>query len=193
MTVTRHPSLEQAFVPQTPVNRGEALAGLLPPRRPVAPTSETAPQPDGVPEHTHAAVAPPRRARASSSRPVADVGEGARLVNVAIYLPPATLAAARAAIREQETTYADLLVEAFARIDDDDLKAQFRPLARPTTESGMPRRTPRTRGVAGIQRQFRLTAGQREWLQSKVTYFGAPSRSALAATVLSLHFQTHDR
>jgi hypothetical protein len=124
------------------------------------------------------------------TEPDAEVGEGVEVFNVAIYLPPDTLAAARTAIRVQDTTYADLLVEAFASVDEDALKARFAPKPRPALEAGMPQRRPRARGVAGIQRQFRLSSAQRDWLQTKVTYFGAPSRSALAATVLGMHFHT---
>ena len=190
MTTSRHPSLEQAFTPQS--NRGESLAGLLAPRpRPAAAAPQTTEPEQVAPEQADEPTTRRRpRAVTAPAKPVIDAGERADVVNVAIYLPPATFAAVRAAIREQDTTYADLLVEAFATVDEDKLRARFAPRPAQPDEAGMPRRTPRARGAAGIQRQFRLNAGQRAWLQDKVTDFGAPSRSALAATVLGLHFHT---
>ena len=190
MNANRHPSLEQAFTP--PTNRGESLAGLLPPRPHPVVTEPAKVEHEDAPDDQAGQPAAPRRPRAAAvpAKATTEVGDGAAIFNVAIYLPPDTLAAARAAIRAQDTTYADLLVEAFAGIDEDALRAQFAPKPRPAAEAGMPRRSPRARGAAGIQRQFRLSTAQREWLQSKVTYFGAPSRSALAATVLGMHFHT---
>lgn len=190
MSANRHPSLEQAFTP--PTSRGESLAGLLPPRpHPVATQPAKAKLEDNLDDKADRPAVPRcPRVSAVSAKAATEAGEGTEIFNVAIYLPPDTLAAARAAIRAQDATYADLLVEAFAGIDEDALRAQFAPKPRPAAEVGMPRRSPRARGAAGIQRQFRLSADQCEWLQSKVTYFGAPSRSALAATVLGMHFHT---
>jgi len=110
--------------------------------------------------------------------------------NVAIYLPPETLVAARTASRHRDITYADLLVDAFADVDDATLTAHFRADANDDNEEGMPRRAARTSGVAGIQRQFRLTTEQIEWLDAQVRAFNAPSRSALAAAVLGLYLGT---
>lgn len=188
MTTSRHPSLEDAFAP--PKGRGEALAGLLAPRpRPTAPAPDTsadvAPQPEAAPP-----TQTPRGRRAAPAERAATASSGPFVKNVAIYLPPETLAAARAASRHRDITYADLLAAAFADVNDATLTAHFAARAHDDDQEGMPRRAARTSGAAGIQRQFRLTTEQIEWLDAQVRAFNAPSRSALAAAVLGLHLGT---
>ena len=197
MTTSRHPNLEGAFAP--PKGRGEALAGLLAPRqRPgvsaQARAADAAPQPehaDAAPQLEPAPVTPVRRGRrpATAERRGTATSEPS-VKNIAIYLPPTTLAAARTVSRHRDITYADLLVDAFADVDDATLAAHFAAEAHEKDHVGMPRRSPRTSGVAGIQRQFRLTSEQVEWLDTQVRAFNAPSRSALAAAVLGLHLGT---
>lgn len=188
MTTSRHPSLEDAFAP--PKGRGEALAGLLAPRpRPAAPTP--AGPVDVAPQDEAGSPAPVRRGRrpASAGRPTTTAAEPS-VKNVAIYLPPETLTAARTASRHRDITYADLLVDAFADVDVATLTVHFRAEAAADDQEGMPRRAARSSGAAGIQRQFRLTTEQTDWLDAQVRAFNAPSRSALAAAVLGLHLGT---
>lgn len=110
------------------------------------------------------------------------------LRNVGVYLPPALLAQVKDAVYQERTTYADLLIDAFEAVDDEQIAKEFTPETT-LTRSGMPRRAPRKRGEAGIQIQLRLDGLQVAWLDEKVTEFGAPSRSALVSVVFKLHIQ----
>ncbi|WP_231511420.1 hypothetical protein [Arthrobacter sp. UNC362MFTsu5.1] len=105
-----------------------------------------------------------------------------------MYLPPALLAQVKDAVYQERTTYADLLIEAFEAVDDNQIAKEFTPETT-LTSSGMPRRAPRKRGEAGIQIQLRLDGLQVAWLDEKVTEFDAPSRSALVSAVFKLHIQ----
>ena len=106
--------------------------------------------------------------------------------NVGVYLEPELLAAVKEAVHIARVTYADLLLEAFEALDPESIVREFRPATVPTT-SGMPRRSVRQRGSAGIQIQVRLDDDQVAWLDQKVIEFGAPSRSALVSTAFKLH------
>ncbi|PTT68491.1 hypothetical protein DBR22_06295 [Arthrobacter sp. HMWF013] len=108
------------------------------------------------------------------------------LRNVGVYLPPALLVQVKDAVYQERTTYADLLIDAFEAVDDNQIAKEFTPETT-LTSSGMPRRAPRKRGEAGIQIQLRLDGLQVAWLDEKVAEFDAPSRSALVSTVLKLH------
>ncbi|MDR7165870.1 hypothetical protein J2X12_003924 [Pseudarthrobacter oxydans] len=105
-----------------------------------------------------------------------------------MYLPPALLAQVKDAVHQERTTYADLLIDAFEAVDDNQIAREFTPETM-LTSSGMPRRAPRKRGEAGIQIQLRLDGLQIAWLDKKVTEFDAPSRSALVSAVFKLHIQ----
>jgi hypothetical protein len=105
-----------------------------------------------------------------------------------VYLPPALLAQVKDAVYQERTTYADLLIDAFEAVDDEQITKEFTPETT-LTSSGMPRRAPRKRGEAGIQIQLRLDGLQVAWLDEKVTEFDAPSRSALVSVVFKLHLQ----
>jgi hypothetical protein len=188
MTTSRHPSLEDAFAP--PKGRGEGLADLLAPR-----PRATSPRPEKPADATRQPAAGPaapgqRGRRLERAARTATAATEPSVKNVAIYLPPETLAAARAASRHRDITYAELLADAFADVDVDTLTARFTAKASAGEEEGMPRRPARTSGAAGIQRQFRLTTEQVEWLDAQVRIFKAPSRSALAAAVLGLYLGT---
>lgn len=108
------------------------------------------------------------------------------LRNVGVYLPPQLLADVKDAVYRDRTTYADVLIDAFESLSDEQITSQF---AAETvlTGSGMPRRAPRRRGEAGIQIQLRLDGVQIAWLDEKVQEFDAPSRSALVSAVFKLH------
>lgn len=106
--------------------------------------------------------------------------------NVGVYLAPELLAVVKETVHLQRITYADLLLDAFDALDEDDISREFRPENVPSS-SGMPRRAVRRRGSAGIQIQVRLDDEQIAWLDEKVVEFGAPSRSALVSTAYKLH------
>ncbi|WP_400160548.1 hypothetical protein [Arthrobacter sp. BPSS-3] len=108
------------------------------------------------------------------------------LRNVGVYLPPALLADVKDAVYHARTTYADLLIDAFEALDEEQISGEFT-VETMLTRSGMPRRVPRKRGEAGIQIQLRLDGLQVAWLDEKVVEFGAPSRSALVSAVFKLH------
>lgn len=110
------------------------------------------------------------------------------LRNVGVYLPPELLAQVKDAVYKKRTTYADLLIDAFEAVDDEQIAKEFTPETTVTT-SGMPRRAPRKRGEAGIQIQLRLDGLQVAWLDEKVAEFSAPSRSALVSVVYKLYMK----
>lgn len=188
MTPARHPNLEDAFAPS---GRGAGLEGLLKPRRstPMAPPSRGEPVDTTADSATAATVASPDRPNRAGETEEAPTASGQAL-NVAAYLPPATLAAAQSEKQVTGEQYADLLARAFDGVDENELRATFAPKRTGNGGGGMPRRVARVRGAAGIQRQFRLTAEQRDWLDKQVRIYQAPSRSAFIAAVLGLHFRT---
>lgn len=129
----------------------------------------------------------PAGKKAANTTKASDLVPGA-LRNVGVYLPPALLAEVKNAVYQERTTYADLLIDAFEAVDDEDIAKQFTPETI-LTSSGMPRRAPRKRGEAGIQIQLRLDGLQIAWLDEKVTELDAPSRSALVSAVFQLYIQ----
>lgn len=125
-----------------------------------------------------------KRGAASAVKASETVPGGLR--NVGVYLPPALLADVKDAVYHARTTYADLLIDAFEALDEEQISGEFT-VETMLTRSGMPRRAPRKRGEAGIQIQLRLDGLQVAWLDEKVVEFGAPSRSALVSAVFKLH------
>ena len=123
----------------------------------------------------------------------ADANKASELVpgalrNVGVYLPPELLGQVKDAVYKERTTYADLLIDAFETVDDEQIAKEFTPETT-LTKSGIPRRAPRKRGEAGIQIQLRLDGLQVAWLDEKVTEFNAPSRSALVSIAFKLHMK----
>ncbi|MEC3853076.1 hypothetical protein [Paenarthrobacter ureafaciens] len=119
------------------------------------------------------------KAKASDSVPGA-------LRNVGVYLAPDLLLTVKERIHVERTTYADLLLDAFDALPAETLAQEFVAESVPSA-SGMPRRTPRRRGEAGIQIQVRLDGHQVSWLDDKVIEFNAPSRSALVSAAYRLY------
>jgi len=111
--------------------------------------------------------------------------------NKAVYLRPAVLERLRIYKRSTGLTYADILVEAFDSIEDDQLIEKFAVQPR-TSKSGMPVVATVKRGGEGMQINLRLNAAQVEWLGRKEALVGAPSRSALVANVFELFFAERD-
>lgn len=142
-------------------------------------------KPEAATQPAPALKSTPRRQPAAKKVKASETVPGA-LRNVGVYLPPALLAAVKDAVYQGRTTYADLLIDAFETLTDEQIAGEFAP---ETTQAstGMPRRAPRKRGEAGIQIQLRLDGLQVDWLDGKVTEFGAPSRSALVSSVFKLH------
>lgn len=134
----------------------------------------------------------PRRvaAKENSSREKASETVPGGLRNVGVYLPPGLLAAVREAVHHARTTYADLLIDAFEVLHEEEISRKFT-VETVITSSGMPRRAPRKRGEAGIQIQLRLDGLQVAWLDERVVELGAPSRSALVSAVFKLYVAGH--
>ena len=161
------------------------------------PTVELAPPELGErdePEPTlEPAVAPKAAPRQPAAKKAAAVQKASETVpgalrNVGVYLPPQLLADVKDAVYQGRTTYADLLIDAFETLTNDQIAGEFTADIE-LTSSGMPRRAPRKRGEAGIQIQLRLDGLQVAWLDGKVTELDAPSRSALVSAVFRLHTQ----
>lgn len=137
---------------------------------------------------SHSSQAKPRQTGkkpANSSEKASESVPGAPR-NVGVYLAPTLLDDVKEAVHLQRITYADLLLDAFDALNDEVIAREFRPETVPSS-SGMPRRTVRRRGSAGIQIQVRLDDEQIAWLDEKVVEFSAPSRSALVSTAYKLH------
>ena len=186
MSTAKHPNLEGTFAPSP---RGKGLDGILGARpRPtttVATSAEPAAKPTPDPEPRPMATERPKQ------RAAINPGETDKILNVAIYLPPATLEAAREWTRAHEATYTDLMGQGYDKVGLEQLIEAFRPEVA-AEGSGMPRRAVKARGAGGIQRQLRMTSSQRDWLDAQVQATGAGSRSALVAKVyeLFLHVPT---
>ena len=154
-----------------------------------APVEEAREQEEPAPTSVKAPKATTRQQtaskKASNATKASELVPGA-LRNVGVYLPPALLTQVKDAVYQERTTYADLLIDAFEAVDDNQITKEFTPETT-LTSSGMPRRAPRKRGEAGIQIQLRLDGLQVAWLDEKVAEFDAPSRSALVSAVLKLH------
>jgi hypothetical protein len=153
----------------------------------------TAPVPEAVRKPAVEPKTTPRQPakKATAAKKASETVPGA-LRNVGVYLPPQLLADVKDAVYRDRTTYADLLIDAFEALTDEQIAGEFATEAA-TTGAGMPRRAPRKRGEAGIQIQLRLDGLQIAWLDGKVTEFDAPSRSALVSAVFKLHvYQAED-
>jgi hypothetical protein len=146
------------------------------------------PKPEGEPNLAPEAAPRPSARQAPAAKPAQKASETVPggLRNVGVYLPPPLLSDVKDAVYRDRTTYADLLIDAFESVANEQIASQF---ATETvlTSSGMPRRAPRRRGEAGIQIQLRLDGVQIAWLDEKVQEFDAPSRSALVSAVFKLH------
>lgn len=186
MNAERH-SLAEAFKPaaQIPAGRGTSLEGLLTPKRKpaaVAPSRQSA-------KETSVAE-PPKETGQASREPRPKTSDSATGIvrNVGVYLPPGLLESVKDAVRQKQSTYADLLVEAFDLIDESLLARNFAP-EKATSGSGMPRRVRRPRGEAGIQINVRLDDQQVLWIDAKIKQVNAPSRSALISAVYKLYLE----
>lgn len=165
-------------------------------------TSEKEPKDYGTDGAGSVSVVPQTRRPGGRPRPVAaqdapsekkaseTVAGGLR--NVGVYLPPSLLAAVKDAVHHARTTYAELLIDAFEVLDEEEISSEFA-VETVMTSSGMPRRTPRKRGAAGIQIQLRLDGLQVAWLDEKVVELHAPSRSALVSAVFKLYVAAQHR
>lgn len=189
---TPRPDLSQAFKGKgQPPDRAAGLAGLLSPT-PAQETSTPPPAPPAagdVPAEEVMTVSREKATAAVGTTHAVARRSAAQLqtavTNVGVYLPAEVRSRAQAEIRARAITYADLLVESFDQVTDDQLRHEFAPL-QPAVTGTMPSRARRRRGQPGIQVQLRLDTEQRVWLDGRVAELGAPSRSALVATVFAL-------
>lgn len=183
---------------ETPVREPiQAPPAALKPEGEQAPTVEPAPPEVGEPDEPEPASEPAATPKAAPRQPAAKKAAAVQkasetvpgaLRNVGVYLPPQLLAEVKDAVYQGRTTYADLLIDAFETLTDEQIAAEFTADTE-LRSSGMPRRAPRKRGEAGIQIQLRLDGLQVAWLDGKVIEFDAPSRSALVSAVFKLHTQ----
>jgi hypothetical protein len=181
----RH-SLADAFKPasQTADGRGASLEGLLSPKR--KPVSVVPGRPAG-PE-ARAPESPKEAKAAQTTRAKSSEQASGAIRNVGVYLPPVLLEKVRDMVRSHQTTYADLLVEAFDVIDERTLAKAFETDSQ-QPETGMPRRIRRPRGAAGIQINVRLDDQQVRWIDEKMKRMEAPSRSAFITAVYKLYLE----
>jgi hypothetical protein len=126
------PVKEQKPAEQAPAETGEREA----------PAEESAPAPV-TPKAAPRQPTAPRKAAAPAVK-ASETVPGA-LRNVGVYMPPALLAEVKDAVYQARTTYADLLIDAFEAVDDEQIAGEFAPETT-LTNSGMPRRAPRKRG-----------------------------------------------
>jgi hypothetical protein len=175
----RHTDLAAAFA--APTRRADGLADLLPPRPVSAPQEAVTapPAPTAGERATEAPAGPPRPARGRTRAADADD----QVVNLPVYLPPDLLE--RLVDAAAGRTYADVLLEAFEHVDDDQLRTALAPVRTPSAK-GIPARPIARTGAPGIQRQLRVTAAQLRWIEAKAGDVGAPSRSALCVQALRL-------
>ena len=189
----KHESLAAVFAP-TPTNvegegRGKKLAGLLPPRRVNAVELPKVVSAAANASQT-AATAPSELEVPATHRAVLESTSTA-IRNKGVYLPHDLLGSLKVRTRAMNSTYTDMLIDAFDAISDDDLIAKFNPQASPEEQGGgMPRRR-RTNDSAksGTQIQLRLDKSQEAWLTAKEKHVGAPSRSALVSVAYELYFE----
>lgn len=189
MTLDR-PDLSSAFKPgpKDAPDRAASLGGLLAPR--VASPATTVPKVASTAVDKRLAPAPSKPAPTPASRPavvpVSSSASTGAVSNVGVYIEPDVLPLVKAAARDRDLAYHELLAELFDLVDNDELAREFAPAAPVTGGRNMPARSRRRTGVPGIQIQLRLDDAQREFLDRKVQSMGAPSRSALVAAVFKL-------
>lgn len=172
----QHVGLGAAFAPARGgvPDRSAGLAGILAPKPHTAPTAEPARSPNT-----------PRAAQGAKHDPAGEI-----IVSVPIYLPPATLDKAGELCRARRTTYADLAIEAFTAVPQDNLIAYFATTPPVPNGRGIPVGHPRTRPGHGVQRQFRFLVETRNWIKDEAKTVKAPSVSALVAAVMGMHLGT---
>ena len=184
-------SLAESFRPAAPqLDRGAALAGLLPPKPDGEAFGSEAAEPltivrEPTPGETRGRgpfVAQPPNPSARLEKPASVDLEKVR--NVAVYLPTELLERFRRTCRSREMTYADLLVEAAAAHLDG---LRFHPPASVAVDAGMPVRKTRGQPHPGVQVQIRLDGHQVSWLDEQGSRLGAPSRTALVVALLRAH------
>lgn len=181
--MTERPKLGGAFKPPAapPPDRSEGLAGILAPRT----TDASAAAPRTTPEAPPTAPKVPAPAKPAAA-PRETVVSGGAVGNVPVYLPDELRQQVQQVTRTRGIRFAELLVECFDNVSDEDLAAEFAPLPPAVAGNTMPSRPRPRRGAPGIQIQVRLDTDQRTWLDHKVKALNAPSRSALVAAVFKL-------
>lgn len=190
---TQHESLASVFAPTSTkaaaAPRGQKLEGLLPPRaatKPAPATTAPAKRPGVRP-----AVAPATEdAAVSEERVEGDQGAASKVENRGAYIPFDLLLTLKARKNEENSTYTDILIDAFDAISDPALAEKFNPTSEVAgSGGGMPRRRRTTlTSKSGTQIQLRLDKDQEHWLTAKERAVGAPSRSALVTAAYELYF-----
>lgn len=190
-------SLAESFRPAPPqLDRGAALAGLLPPKPPVEAFGLPPVEPltivrEPTPDETRGrgTLDEPLFGSQTRLRPQAPIGLD-NVRNVAVYLPAELLERFRRTCRSREMTYADLLVEA-AAAHMDELRC-CHPPASVASDAGMPVRKTRGQPHPGVQVQIRLDGRQVRWLDEQGARLKTPSRTALVVALLRAHLGETD-
>ncbi|MEO4039930.1 hypothetical protein [Micrococcus luteus] len=126
-----------------------------------------------TPEHADTAPADPQRPAS---------------LNVSVYLPESLNLRLRQEKARTGLPYTAVLAAAFDQVGSEHLHTwlhhdRTEPIG---ARSGMPASSSWSRHGGGVQVQLRMSTPQRAWLDEKVTFHRAPSRSALVAAVLDL-------
>lgn len=182
-------SMREAFAgknsePSERPARGEGLANILPPKpsRARKETQSTASKPAEAAQE-HSVNAPGVLAPEASKKSLeANLGPE----NRGVYLPVELQRDLRQKTLQDNSTYTDILIDAFDALTDEQIKEKLHPKV--ASSSRMPRRRSRSgSSKSGTQIQLRLDAEQDSWLKGVEAEVDAPSRSALVTVVYDLY------
>ena len=183
--MTERKSLADAFKapqPATGSDRAKGLAGILPTRKTPDVPALTDDTPSASVTQRAEAKTPSDQGR---TQPAPALGND-RVRNVGSYLEPEIMSALQARTRLEDQQYADILLDAFDAVSEDELRAIFSPSV-PAVEAGRaPRRASTTRPLSGpkMPLNYRLTGEQTAWIDNIGKIVAAPSRTALCNAVL---------
>lgn len=109
-------------------------------------------------------------------------------LNVSVYLPKPLVRRLRAERERTGLPLNGVLAAAFDRVEEQVLHDHLHrgDTAAPGARSGMPASASWTRGSGGQQVQVRMSPEQKSWLDERVQYHQAASRTALVIAVLEL-------
>lgn len=188
----KHENLSSIFAPTATkggpegAERGKKLAGLLPPRVVKEPDTQ-------LPEATSQPLQPAQPHAPEVKSAVPSEATQSEIKSKGVYLPHDLLKVLKAKTRGENSTYTDMLIDAFDAISDEALIEKISPQASPTgLAGGMPRRRRTTDSTkSGTQIQLRLNKAQENWLTAKEKAVGAPSRSALVTVAYQMYFDAN--
>lgn len=164
--------------------RGSGLGDILPPRQRSAAVAKPAQKPSSPRTSVIEPVILPEPKTARKTSQKADMGPQ----NRAVYIPHEVKNVLRQKRIAEQSTYTDILIDAFDEVSDEKIQAELNP--EPTKGNRMPRRRRTNTGdKAGTQIQLRLDANQDAWLAERGEKLGAKSRSELVTVVYELYLR----